>query len=935
MVVKPRLYICLAISLLLAVLVFIWFELALSYGIKVTVTVFALSFSFGLVCIWRELTTDARFRRKNAGYLILTGCTILLWIASPYAFGAWLKESAIGEIIGLEPLPIPLSVTLCIAAVAFVIVGLMLLNGRSSDETDRSPPNLFSPRVTERSIYSRADRPSILPCDGIWDRTTQSLLATGRVCLYGRYGSGRTTLLRAIASELEKKKNWFVFWIDYDEGQHGWNARFASALNTCNDRDLFVVLDNVPSRELSAGSNLSSVLAEVVPRESSVRIRIAIGSSKRVSTGFMDDGEFTSILLAQYPPSLARKFVESRKSDWSNAEISSLLDTIPSLAYSPRVLLLALSIADSDERRFREEPATIFPAIVREIFKEIPDPAGQIVALLAGLECPATVEDLAGLTSWTAEEVNRWLEWCTSYFDLEYSSENHKWSMPAVWKAPIYLAVPDREKWFMHTTVIEEIKEEDSRSFLPSENEEYHRTKLGLLQATIATKPEYLVITSLVLFLLLFFIPVNSNGSVIFSVIVKSVIENLSSVAGCFAFILVLVGAIYSLGRPVQGGRKRPITETIDVLRLIALPVACIFVLFDGTNGQTLFPFDLKSNLESVPTAFVGIRDFVWERLASSLAIIVPLGSVGVAIVAKFGGITLVGSLLSGVMARLFRLPGRASLDIATSLIGSYSVSMKLTRDLVKDRVYTWREGLIISMCFSTVSVSFVHVVCSTLDISNLFGLVFVAYIFTTILTGLICSRLPPFSRMSDHYEGGGSSTSSERGPRGLSEGWRQAKLEAARSSIPVVLTDGLLSGLALSARLIGPILVITTATLVILSVAPVYNFINISLGTALRVAGVENGADKVSVGMVGGLFEMYVPALLSGDLDQSTKLYIAIASCAQSLFLSGVGVCLFDLFYPKVSLRDYVVALAIRIPVVATISLVAVQLFRQFGWIG
>ena len=63
---------------------------------------------------------------------------------------------------------------------------------------------------------------------------------------------------------------------------------------------------------------------------------------------------------------------------------------------------------------------------------------------------------------------------------------------------------------------------------------------------------------------------------------------------------------------------------------------------------------------------------------------------------------------------------------------------------------YTRREAFIIATCFSTVSIGFVGVVASTLDLLSLFPVVFGTYFVVTYLVAVLQVRCWPTTSILD-----------------------------------------------------------------------------------------------------------------------------------------------------------------------------------------
>jgi nucleoside recognition membrane protein YjiH len=255
-----------------------------------------------------------------------------------------------------------------------------------------------------------------------------------------------------------------------------------------------------------------------------------------------------------------------------------------------------------------------------------------------------------------------------------------------------------------------------------------------------------------------------------------------------------------------------------------------------------------------------------------------------------------VGALMQPLMRPLFRLPGRAALDDITSWLGSYSVGLYLTRKLVDQGRYTRREAFIIVTCFSTVSIGFVGVVCSTLDLLHLFPVVFLTYFVVVYLVAMIQCRLWPTTAVADEAV---TTHQPEKQIEGslLQAAWRTALARAAEGrSFRRVATEGFKDGIILAATILGTILAVGTGALLLAEATPVLDWLGQPLIPVIAALGLPN-PELVAPATIADITEMYIPALLVQDAAEPARFFIAVLSISQLVFFSSVGPMMLDMF--------------------------------------
>ncbi|WP_232688272.1 YjiH family protein [Halobacterium zhouii] len=325
---------------------------------------------------------------------------------------------------------------------------------------------------------------------------------------------------------------------------------------------------------------------------------------------------------------------------------------------------------------------------------------------------------------------------------------------------------------------------------------------------------------------------------------------------------------------------------------------------------------------------------FMWSTLVYSVGVIIPIGAVFITIFVELGGLEFVGTLARPLMRPLFNLPGRAALDSLASWVGSYSVGLYVTRNVFERGGYHKRDVFTIATCFSTVSIGFVGVVAATLNMLELFPIIFLAYFLCVGICGVILVRIPPISDVPKEYidepdpehpfEGSGfdylrfavseAVEKAEEGETFLEAAWR-----------------GFVDGLKLTSLILGTILAVGLAATLLSAHTPVFDYLGAPLVPVVRALGIPN-AETVAPATIVGITEMYVPVLLVTGAAVKAKFFVAVLSVSQLIFFSSVGPMAMDMFSDvPIRFRDLVLLFVMRtiilVPVIAGMTHVVAAL--------
>ncbi|WP_426007988.1 YjiH family protein [Aeromonas salmonicida] len=357
--------------------------------------------------------------------------------------------------------------------------------------------------------------------------------------------------------------------------------------------------------------------------------------------------------------------------------------------------------------------------------------------------------------------------------------------------------------------------------------------------------------------------------------------------------ILLLIG--YGAITPLLDGRwrARPIDRLLSLFKLIGLVLALMYV-------ANLGPAWLMTP-DRLP--------FLFDKLAMSVGLIVPIGAMALTFLLGFGLLELIGVLMQPVMRPLWRTPGHSAIDAVASFVGSYSVGLLITNRVFLAGKYTVREAVIIATGFSTVSAAFMIIVAKTLNLMEHWNFYFWSTLVITFVITAILARVPPISSMAHHGE------TDEPLPAGKNR-WQAALASGLTQSSmaqPVLrqLQNNLKDGLLMAAAVVPTILSVGLLGLLLAQHTPLFDLLGwllwpltwlLELGEPLETARALSA----------GLAEMFLPAILLKDADLLVRYVTAVVSVSSVLFFSASIPCILATRIP-VSVGQLVVIWLLR----------------------
>lgn len=389
----------------------------------------------------------------------------------------------------------------------------------------------------------------------------------------------------------------------------------------------------------------------------------------------------------------------------------------------------------------------------------------------------------------------------------------------------------------------------------------------------------------------MFFIPITLNGqsSIMIDHIVSGLRHLLGNVVPYYLLLIIMIGGLYPF---IKGNWKETIVTTVfSFLKLLGVVIA-FMVYF---NLGPAFIFDPN------------MGPFLFNSLVTPVGLLVPIGSVFLALLVGYGLLEFIGVIMKPVMRPIFQTPGRSAIDAVASFVGSYSVGILITNRIFKEGKYSMKEAAIIVTGFSTVSVTFMIVVAKALDLMSIWSVYFWTSFIITFAVTAITVRIWPIRNMSNEYYQGVRREKDAYDKPLLKTAWKEAmKAAASAPSIFENVKQNLKDGVLMTMSILPSIMSIGLIGLVLVEYTPVFDWLAYLFYPFTAILGLPEAmltAKATSVGIV----EMFLPSMVVTEAALMTKFIIGVVSVSGIIFFSALVPCILSTDIP-ITIRQMVI---------------------------
>lgn len=429
---------------------------------------------------------------------------------------------------------------------------------------------------------------------------------------------------------------------------------------------------------------------------------------------------------------------------------------------------------------------------------------------------------------------------------------------------------------------------------------------------------------------LLFLCPVFIDGemNLLIGIIANYVIDLVAPISNILTMSIVCLSGLATLVFTVA--KPKFISDNPFLSSLFIVKPIFVFIRFLGAIFSIMVVCQLGLSFVYSPNTGGTMFSLMASMISwlSICALLIPL-------LLDYGIMDFIGVLIRGLLQPLFRLPGRASLDLVASWIGNGTVGVLITTQQYEKGYYTAREAIQIATLFSAVSIPFCLMIAGVLNVANYFIPMYLIMCTTGVLTAFVMSHIWPFKgKFKDEYYSPVGKQVHEIAPQNISKlkwGYRQALLRAsAAPGIKGVLTAGGKSVLNIILTLIPAVVAIGTLGLIINEYTPIFEIISTPFRYIFQWLGIEEAA-AAAPGAVVGFIDMYIPAVLCAGIQSlSTRFFMCCLSLVQIIYISEIGACILGSKLP-VKLWDLLVIFLIKTVLAIPVIWILMKLFMPF----
>jgi len=391
--------------------------------------------------------------------------------------------------------------------------------------------------------------------------------------------------------------------------------------------------------------------------------------------------------------------------------------------------------------------------------------------------------------------------------------------------------------------------------------------------------------------ILLFLVPVDYDGkmTVILGILAESLKKSLGDNIGYFTTFIFVTSALFSLIYtllPSRWAKKTPY--------LSQLFKTTAFWLFLRVLGGVVSTFTiLQIGPEWLIGQDTGVTAFI--DVAGIIFCLIGIGCLLLPLLTDYGFLEFVGVLFRKGFQKIFGLPGRSTIDVLASWVGSSSIASLLTIKQYETGFYTMRESSVIVTNFSVVSVPFVVLTANVAGISEYVFLLYGAMISICVLCAIITPKLPPLSNLPDeYYPPVGKQIHEAVHDGGSTYKWalEQALKRADSSPGPrLMIKNGSHSLVDLFFTMMPAAMTIEFLALSIYHHTSIFHFIATPVVPVLELLGIPM-AYEAAPGVLVGLLDQFVPAIIAGGIDNPlTSFVLAGLSVTQLIFFAEIGI--------------------------------------------
>ena len=435
-----------------------------------------------------------------------------------------------------------------------------------------------------------------------------------------------------------------------------------------------------------------------------------------------------------------------------------------------------------------------------------------------------------------------------------------------------------------------------------------------------------------------FLFPIRYEGNI--TILMAALSDGLLKILGDKAPIIVLViitiSAVTSLWYSLKNHRLKDVPSNAKRLKpheakgflddIFIVNHGWLFIRVLGFVITVLIFFEIGPH--QIYSELTG--GVVLYSLATAIVTIFFIASFLMPLLTDYGLMEFLGTILSKLFRFLFRLPGRSCIDALASWMAAAPVGVLITIQQFEKGNYSMRESAVIATNFSVVSVPFCVIVIQTAGLEHLF----VEYYLTVVVTGLVAAiitpRIPPLSRIPDHYSEKGRQLFEDSNPQeGLWSNGFNAALQKSQEApgLRQLLKNAIRNLFDIWFGLLPSLVAIGTIGLVLAEFTPLLRWLSLPLIPLLNLFQLPE-ANLAAPALLAGFADMFLPAVLVKNISSEiTRFVVATVSITQLIYMTEIGVLILRSRIP-LNILNLIQIFLIRMLISLPIVIISARLF-------
>ncbi len=299
----------------------------------------------------------------------------------------------------------------------------------------------------------------------------------------------------------------------------------------------------------------------------------------------------------------------------------------------------------------------------------------------------------------------------------------------------------------------------------------------------------------------------------------------------------------------------------------------------------------------------------------------------------EFGLLEFLGVLMEPIMRKLFKVPGKASIDALSSFVCAPSFGVMLTSDLYKNKVYTAKESVAITTCFSICSLGAFAFLAGMANAGEYYSELVLSALVVTFVMAAIMVRIPPISGKKDIYVDGEVQSAEQRKTKGygshtLPDAVDAAVLKTEGASL-ISMPKALIAAFGFGRKVCTYVISLSVIFLALANYTSLVEWLGLPIAPILNLFGLRD-VELIAPGVLSGFFALSLPStLLKGTaVAASSGFFTVLLSTSQIIFFTESANVMLDSAIP-VKFKDLLIIFLIRTAILIPIcSLVTYIVF-------